>query len=90
MRIDASPMFVVWEQKAPKFGWHRHAEMGTFSHLRSSFEQAHLFHTVVSPMPSHPISFSKMPMLQNCCAAMALLREIQNRDGNSISRNVSE
>jgi hypothetical protein len=64
--------------------------MGTFSHVRSSFEQAHFFHIVVSLMPSHPISFSTMPMLQNCYAVMALLREIQNRDGNSISRNVSE
>jgi hypothetical protein len=64
--------------------------MGTFSHVRSSFEQAHFFHTVVSLMPSHPISFSSLPMLHDCCAVMALLREIQNRDGNSISRNVSE
>jgi len=63
--------------------------MGTFSHVRSSFEQAHFFRTVVSLMPSHPISFSTLPMLQNCCAVMAMLREIRNRDGNSISRNVS-
>jgi hypothetical protein len=90
MRIECVSYVVVWEQIAPKFGWHRHAEMGTFSHVRSSFEQAHFFHTAVSLMPSHPISFSTMPMLQNCCAVMALLREIQNRDRNSISQNVSE
>jgi hypothetical protein len=80
----------LWEQKAPKLDWHRHAEMGTFSHVRSSFEQAHFFHTVVSLMPSHPISFSTVPMLQDYCAVMALLQKIQNRDGNSISRNMSE
>jgi hypothetical protein len=64
--------------------------MGTFSHVRSSFEQAHFFHTVVSLMPSHPINFSKAPMLQDCCAAMALLREIQNGTRRPIARNVSE
>jgi hypothetical protein len=51
--------------------------MGTFSHVRGSFEQAHLFHTVVSLMPSHPTSLSTMLMLQNCCAVMASRREIQ-------------
>jgi hypothetical protein len=89
MRIECVSYVVVWEQKGPKFGWHRHAEMGTFSHVRSSFGQAHFFHTVVSPMPSHPIRFSTLSMLHDCCAAMATLREIQNRDGNSILRNVS-
>jgi hypothetical protein len=52
--------------------------MGTFSHVRSSFEQAHFFHTAVSLMPSHPINLSTTPMLQNCCAVMAMLREIQS------------
>jgi hypothetical protein len=77
MRIDASPYVVVWEQKAPKFGWHRHAEMGTFSHVRSSLEHAYFFHIVVSPMPSHPIRFLPTSMLQDCCAVMAMLREHQ-------------
>jgi hypothetical protein len=90
MRIECVSYVVVWEQNAPKFGWHRHAGMGTFSHMRSSFEQAHFFHTVVSLMPSHPISFSTMPMLHDCCAVMALPREIQDLDGSPISRNVSE
>jgi hypothetical protein len=90
MRIECVSYVVVWEQNAPRFGWHRHAEMGTFSHVRSSFQQAHFFHTVVLLMPSHPSSFSTTPMLQNCCAVMGVAAEIQNRDGDSISRNVSE
>jgi hypothetical protein len=89
MRIDASPMFVVWEQKAPKFGWHRHAEMGTFSHLRSSFEQAHFFHTLVSLVPSHPIRLLPFSLLQNCCAVMAMLGEIQDGNAEPVARNVS-
>jgi hypothetical protein len=51
--------------------------MGTFSHVRSSFEQAHFFHTVVSPMPFHPIRFFPTSMLQDCCAVMAAGGEIQ-------------
>jgi hypothetical protein len=63
--------------------------MGTFSHVRSSFEQAHFFHIVVSLMPSHPIRFLPFSLLQNCCAAMAMLRESQNGDGRLLARNVS-
>jgi len=62
--------------------------MGTFSHVRSSFEQARFFHTAVSLMPSHPISFSTMPMLHHCCPVMALLRDIQDCDA-SIGQSVS-
>jgi hypothetical protein len=40
-------------------------------------------------MPFHPISFSTIPMLQDCCAVMALLREMQKRDRIAIARNVS-
>jgi hypothetical protein len=64
--------------------------MGTFSHVRSSFEQAHFFHIVVSLMPSHPIRFLALLLLQNCCAVMAMLREIQNGNGESVVRNVFE
>jgi hypothetical protein len=88
MRIYASPM-LSFGNKAPKFGWHRHAEIGTFSHLRSSFEQAHFFHIVVSLMPSHPIRFLPLSLLQNCCAVMASLRESQNGDSRLLARNVS-
>jgi hypothetical protein len=37
-----------------------------------------------------PNQFSPMPMLHDCCAVMALLREIQNGDAGSIGRNVSK
>jgi hypothetical protein len=53
--------------------------MGTFSHVRSSFEQAHFFHTVVSLMPSHPISFF------NDANAAKLLRSDGVAAGNSKS-----
>jgi hypothetical protein len=52
-------------------------------------EHAHFFHTVVSLMTSHPITFSTMPMLQDCCAVMASVREIQDRDDESIGQSVS-
>jgi hypothetical protein len=65
------------EQKAPCLRWHRYAESGTFSHLRSSLEQAYFFHTVVLLMPSDPIRFSFELMLQNCCAVMAKRRELE-------------
>jgi ATP-binding cassette subfamily B protein len=42
------------EQKAPWSRWHRHAELGTFSHLRSSLEQAYFFHIArLQPVCSH-------------------------------------
>jgi hypothetical protein len=90
MRIDASPDVVVWEQKALKVGWHRHAEMGTFSHVRSSLEQAHFFRTVVSLMPPHPIRFLPGLLLQDCRAVMATQQQIQHGDGGPLARNVSE
>jgi hypothetical protein len=53
-------------------------------------QRAHFFHIVVLLMPSHPLKLSTMPMLQNCCAVMALLREIQSGARNAIEWNVSE
>jgi hypothetical protein len=41
-------------------------------------------------MPSHPLRLLTMPMLQNYCAVMALLREIQSGGRNAIEWNVSE
>src|ERR1700676_5169375 len=58
MRIYPSPVVIVDEQKAPLSSWHRHAESGTFSHLRSSLQEAYffditvLFHITVLLMPS--------------------------------------
>jgi hypothetical protein len=40
-------------------------------------------------MPSPPISFSTLPMLQDCCAVMAVLREIQTAMATWIARNVA-
>jgi hypothetical protein len=90
MRIDASPM-LSFGNKRPLSSvgtgmprWERSRICEVPLNKRTSS------HTAVSLMPSHPISFSTLPMLHDCCAVMALLREIQNRDHNSISRNVSE
>jgi hypothetical protein len=58
MRIYPSPVVIVNEQKAPLSSWHRHAESGTFSHLRSSLHEAYFFHITVLLMPSGRISFS--------------------------------
>jgi ATP-binding cassette subfamily B protein len=77
MRIYPSPVCVVFEQKAPFSSWHRHAESGTFSHLRSSSKQAYFFHITVLLMPSSPIRFPPGLMLQNCCAVMAMRREFR-------------
>jgi hypothetical protein len=52
-------------------------------------KHAHFFHTAVLLMPSHPIRFSSMSVLQNCCAVMAARQKIQNGDDGSIARNVT-
>jgi hypothetical protein len=65
------------EQKAPWSRWHRHAEMGTFSHVRSSLQRAYFFHTRVVLMPSRRIRFLSKQMLQNCCAVMAAQRNFE-------------
>jgi hypothetical protein len=78
MRIYPSPVVIVGEQKAPLSSWHRHAESGTFSHLRSSLQQAYFFHITVLLMPSGRISFHQMLMLQNCCAVMAARRNFES------------
>jgi hypothetical protein len=52
------------------------AESGTFPHLRSSLH-AYFFHTVVLLMPSGPIRFLALLMLQDCCAVMATRRELR-------------
>jgi hypothetical protein len=51
--------------------------------------QAHFFHTVVLLMPSGPIRFLPMLMLQNCCAVMAVMRELQVRSLHVIVRDLS-
>jgi hypothetical protein len=89
MRIYASPMLSFGNKRPLSSVGTGHAEIGTFSHLRSSFEQAHFFHIVVSLMPSHSIRFLPLLLLQNCCAVMAMLREIENGNGDPVARNAS-
>jgi hypothetical protein len=77
MRIYPSPVVIMGEQNAPGSRWHLHAESGTFSHLRSSLEQALFFHIMVLLMPSRSIRFLLMQMLQKCCAVMAARRNFE-------------
>ena len=66
------------EQKPLPPGWHRHAESGTFSHLRSSFEHASLLpHCGLADAIRARSEFPIVAMLQNCCAVMAVRRELQ-------------
>src|ERR1700758_2855614 len=84
-----------WITKAPSPSWHRHAELGTFSHLRSSLEQrtssaaAYFLHSRVLLMPLRPIRLLPLPMLQDCCAEMAASREPERRVRRSLACDVS-
>jgi hypothetical protein len=67
MRLKGRPLAVL----------DRHADSGTFPHVRSSLVDAYFFHSVVLLMPSGPIRFRALLMLQDCCAVMAGWRELR-------------
>ena len=58
---------VIHSPALPRTEHRRCLKAGTFSHLRSSLEDAHFFHTAVLLMPS-AAQISSASMLQNCCA----------------------
>jgi hypothetical protein len=89
MRIYSPPAVVVWNKNAPESQTAPACRGGNVLACAKFLEHAHFFHIAVLLMPFHPPRLSTMPMLQNCCAVMALLRKIQNRDGNSTARNVA-
>jgi ATP-binding cassette, subfamily B, bacterial len=61
MRIYSSPVVVMNETKPHSRSWHRHAEEGTFSHVRSSPQDAHFFHTKVFLIPHQGLSDAITP-----------------------------
>ena len=75
---------IVNDQNALWPRWHRHAETGTFSHLRSSLEQAYFFHITVLLMPSRPVRSHSLSMRDKCCGAMASRRQLRSRLHHSI------
>jgi hypothetical protein len=74
MRIYPSPVVLFELLKRVQIG-------GTGMPSRERFRRcevpshAHFFHTAVLLMPSRPIKFLSLSMLQNCCAVMAADQE---------------
>jgi hypothetical protein len=89
MRIYSSPVVVMDETKPQSRGWHLHAEEGTFSHVRSSPQDAHFFHTKVFLMPSRPIRLLPLLMLQDFCAVLAARWELRKSTRRSVAGNTS-
>jgi hypothetical protein len=63
MRIYNSPCVILCDQMLSGRVGARYAQIGTFSHLRGSLEQAYFFHITVLLMPSRPIRYPLLSML---------------------------